>query len=424
MMRTRCVGRPGSLPFVAPVVLAAALVLSLFAAPPVLAQDGEAAPPDVVVNPDVPLDELAIRHKPMRVDALEAELNAWVDAIEDCAKTIAERRLEGATDEALADELALRSKLAERANRTLIAFENKGGEAETQKKYIIAATEIQVDVLNPAALWATIKTWSLSTEGGLKWLRRILAATVILIAFWILARIVARILRRALAMEQKMSALLEAFLIGLVRKTVILIGIIVALGQLDVNIGPMLAAIGAAGFIIGFAVQGTLSNFAAGVMILLYRPFDIGDWVSTAGVSGSVKQMTLVSTTITTADNQVIIVPNNAIWGDVITNVTGNDTRRIDLTIGVGYDDDLQKTASVLEEVVKAHPKVLDDPAPNIKVHELADSSVNFVVRPWTRTSDYWEVRWDLMKSIKERLDAEDISIPYPQMDVHMPDKT
>jgi len=155
-------------------------------------------------------------------------------------------------------------------------------------------------------------------------------------------------------------------------------------------------------------------------MILLYRPFDVGDFIDAGGVKGTVKRLTLVSTTMSTPDNQLVIVPNNKIWGDVITNVTGSATRRVDLVFGICYDDDMGQAVALMERVVTSHELVLEDPAPVIKVHELADSSVNFVCRPWVKTSDYWTVYWDLTRAVKEAFDAEGITIPYPQQDVYM----
>jgi small conductance mechanosensitive channel len=181
----------------------------------------------------------------------------------------------------------------------------------------------------------------------------------------------------------------------------------------------VLAGLGVAGFIVGFALQDSLGNFAAGAMILIYRPFDIDDFVEVTGASGLVKKMNLVSTTIATFDNQTLVVPNSKIWGDVIKNVTAQTERRVDLEFGIGYDDDIEHAERVLIETVTAHEKVLDEPEPMIKLHTLGDSSVNFIVRPWTKTEDYWDVYWDLMREVKLRFDREGISIPYPQTDVH-----
>lgn len=204
------------------------------------------------------------------------------------------------------------------------------------------------------------------------------------------------------------------------RKAVFIVGFVVALSMLEVNVGPLLAAIGAAGFIMGFALQGTLSNFAAGIMILIYRPYDVGDLVDVAGMLGKVDAMTIVSTTLRKPDNQKVVIPNNMIWGDIITNITGTSKRRVDLVFGIGYSDDMAKAQKVLEEILANHEAILKDPAPVVKVHELADSSVNFVVRPWVKTENYWDVYWDITRSVKERFDAAGVSIPFPQQDVHM----
>jgi small conductance mechanosensitive channel len=198
------------------------------------------------------------------------------------------------------------------------------------------------------------------------------------------------------------------------------IGILVVLRQFGVQLGPMLAGLGIAGFVLGFALQDTLSNFAAGGMILAYHPFDIGDAVEVAGASGTVQKMSLVSTTILTLDNQTLIVPNRKVWGDVIRNTTAQATRRVDLAFGVGYESDIPKVERVLHEIVTGHAKVLQNPAPIIKVHALAESSVNFVVRPWTRTEDYWDVYWDITRAVKLRFDEEGISIPFPQRELHV----
>ena len=207
---------------------------------------------------------------------------------------------------------------------------------------------------------------------------------------------------------------------NIVRKAIFLVGFVVALSMLEVNIGPLLAAIGAAGFILGFALQGTLSNFAAGIMILIYRPYDVGDLVDVAGTFGKVDAMTIVSTTLRKPDNQKVVVPNNMIWGDIITNITGTSKRRVDLVFGIGYGDDIAKAQKILEDILANHEAVLKDPEPAVKVHELADSAVNFVVRPWVETDNYWDVYWDITRAVKERFDAEGISIPFPQSDVHL----
>ena len=237
----------------------------------------------------------------------------------------------------------------------------------------------------------------------------------------LVASLVSRIVRKSVDRAKGGSSeLFRDFIVTTVRKLVTFVGVVVALSFIQVEIGPFLAAIGAVGFIVGFALQGTLNNFAAGLMILFHRPYDVGDVVSAGGITGKVDSMSMGSTVFKTADNQTVIVPNGSIWGGVITNVTGNETRRVDLVFGIGYTDDIDKAESVLRSIVENHPKVLADPAPVIKLHELADSSVNFVCRPWTKTADYWDVYWDVTRAVKEQFDREGLSIPFPQQDVHM----
>lgn len=182
----------------------------------------------------------------------------------------------------------------------------------------------------------------------------------------------------------------------------------------------LMAGLGVAGFIVGFALQDTLGNFASGMMILLYRPYDLGDLVDVAGVFGEVDKMSLVSTTILTIDNQTVVVPNSKIWGDVIKNVTAQDLRRVDMVFGISYSDDIPKAESLLNDILKSHDRILDEPEPIVRVHRLGESSVDFVVRPWVKVDDYWEVYWDVTRTVKLRFDEEGVSIPFPQRDVHV----
>ena len=205
-----------------------------------------------------------------------------------------------------------------------------------------------------------------------------------------------------------------------VKRLIIAIGVLIGLAALEVNVGPLLAVIGAAGFVIAFALQDSLGNFASGILILVFKPFDVGDTVQVAGVLGKVQSMNLLAVQIRTLDNKAVIVPNNQVWSDAITNVTGTSTRRVDLVFGIGYGDDMDKAQSILEDVVSKHEKILKDPEPVIRVHELGDSSVNFICRPWVKSADYWDVYWDLTRGVKERFDAEGVSIPFPQRDVHL----
>jgi small conductance mechanosensitive channel len=258
-------------------------------------------------------------------------------------------------------------------------------------------------------------------DRGPRFLLRAIMIVGILLLFWILARIARHATNRVMSRrELSRSQLLREVVVRTVGRLVLLFGVIVALSQLGINLGPVLAGLGIAGFIVGFALQDTLANFAAGAMILAYRPFDIDDLIETAGITGKVKDMNLVSTRILTPDFQTLIVPNAKIWGDVIRNVTAQPARRVDLVFGISYEDEIPKAERVLSEIVAAHQKILADPEPVIKLHTLNDSSVDFVVRPWAKTDDYWDVYWDITREVKLRFDAEGISIPYPQRDVHL----
>ncbi|MEM9161110.1 MAG: mechanosensitive ion channel domain-containing protein, partial [Verrucomicrobiota bacterium] len=193
-----------------------------------------------------------------------------------------------------------------------------------------------------------------------------------------------------------------------------------AIKPLGVEATSLVAIIGAAGLAVGLALQGSLSNFAAGVLIIMFRPFRIDDVISAAGEIGKVTEISILTTILTSPDNKKIIVPNSAIMGGSITNITAHDTRRVDMSVGVSYSDDLDKVQSIILEVLAADDRVLKDPEPQVVVSELADSSVNFHVRPWAATSDYWGVFFDFQKTIKQRLDKEGVSIPFPQQDVYM----
>lgn len=196
--------------------------------------------------------------------------------------------------------------------------------------------------------------------------------------------------------------------------------VIAAVGKIGVQTTSLVAVLGAAGLAVGLALQGALSNFAAGVLIIMFRPFKIGDVIDAGGQIGKVQDIGILVTIMTTPDNRKIIQPNSAIMSGAIINITAHDTRRVDMTVGVSYSDDLDKVTSIINEVLGADERVLKDPAPQVVVSALADSSVNFNVRPWCATGDYWGVFFDFQKTIKQRLDSEGVSIPFPQRDVHL----
>jgi small conductance mechanosensitive channel len=253
-----------------------------------------------------------------------------------------------------------------------------------------------------------------------------LKALVAIVIFYV-GRIVARILQKGLRkmlQSQNVDRILETFVCNLAYWTIMIFVIIAAINQVGVQTTSLIAVMGAAGLAVGLVMQGSLSNFASGVLIVLFRPYRVGDFVEAAGIAGSVEQVQILTTVLKTGDNKQIIVPNSQIMGSIITNYSANATRRVDMTIGVSYEDDLDKVRKTLQEIVSADDRVLDEPACTIAVSALADSSVNFVVRPWVNTADYWAVMFDLTETIKKRFDQEGISFPFPQQDVHLYNKS
>lgn len=220
--------------------------------------------------------------------------------------------------------------------------------------------------------------------------------------------------------RSKYDDMLIDFIKAILRAVLMLFVIIASLNQLGVNTTSLVAILGAAGLAIGLSLQGSLQNFAAGVMLLVFKPFKAGDFIEAGGATGVVKSISIFTTIMTTGDNKEIIVPNGGIYGGNITNFSAKETRRVDMVVGIGYDSDLKKAKEILNEMVAADVRILKDPAPTVAVAELADSSVNFVVRPWVASGDYWGVKFDFTEAVKLRFDAEGISIPFPQMDVHV----
>ncbi|MVB16312.1 small-conductance mechanosensitive channel MscS [Vibrio cholerae] len=220
--------------------------------------------------------------------------------------------------------------------------------------------------------------------------------------------------------KKEMDKAVVDFIHGIVRYTLFIIVLIAALSRIGVQTASVVAVIGAAGLAVGLALQGSLSNFAAGVLIVAFRPFKSGDYVEIGGVAGSVDSIQIFQTVLKSPDNKMVVVPNSAVIGGAITNYSRHETRRVDMVIGVSYKSDLQKTKRVLRETLEKDPRILKDPDIRIGVLALADSSINFVVRPWCKTADYWDVYYDSMQAIKEALDANGIEIPFPQMDVHL----
>jgi small conductance mechanosensitive channel len=405
-------------------------------AAPTVGEDPPAAKTPAAVtttDPAISLDDLRLLVKPLTRDELAHEATAWRDLLRDKVAEISrlqlatkepERQEKGGEVAALAEDLAhsqeQRSSLLDRLRVVLDEWERKGGDPAEYRLYATAVGGLQVDVTNATTAMTVIQGWIFSEQGGIRWAWNIGKFLAILAAFWMLSLVLSGLVGKAATRLRGDTSLLKTFLVTFVRQATLVVGGIVSLAALEVNISPLLALIGGAAFVVGFALQGTLSNFAQGLIILAYRPFDVGDYIEAAGVGGIVESMNMLMTTIRTVDNKQVIVPNGKIGSDSIVNATASSIRRVDLTFGVSYTDDLGKVQGVLERVVAAHPRVLTDPLPVIKVNTLADSSVNFIVRPWTKTADYWDVYWDLTRSVKEAFDREGISIPFPQRELHV----
>ncbi|MCB1857212.1 MAG: mechanosensitive ion channel family protein [Gammaproteobacteria bacterium] len=420
--------------------------------------------PQTINNPQIPLDELELMVDHMTSDELMVEADGWLGLLKQAVSDLNQAELEvkrnkkqeqsankaalpeasstseakhgesGANQKAeMLDKVAklqeARTEVVDRLNLVLaninekIGLTSEGKELDQvlpYRRYINAVSGLKVDVSDAGATWGVITSWLVSKEGGVRWAKYIILFLVAVAVFWVLGGLLSRATEKALSFAGNTSMIFRHFVVTSVRRVMIVLGILVGLAAMDINIAPLLAVIGAAGFIVAFALQNTLSNFASGLMIMLYKPFDVGDAVDVSGVVGKVRSMTLMTTTIMTFDNKLTIVPNNSIWGNVITNATGSSERRVDMVFGIGYDDDIHQVQRVLEEVVTSHPLVLKTPEPVIQLNELGDSSVNFICRPWVKTGDYWTVYWDITRTVKERFDADGISIPFPQRDVHL----
>jgi len=422
------------------------------------AEEQGAAPAPVTTNePDIPLDQFTLKLGYMTEDELFTEADGWLKLLQHDAKAVYDTKREikvldsriqkeeenNASSELVAADRKARTALIDeleklrevrKAKETKlsaildeiderIGLDEKGHELEKVKpyrRYLHSVSGISQEITDPKTFLKSTETWLFAEDGGILWLINFLKFMSIILIAWFISKALSNGVNKAFAYSGNRSQLLNDFIVNMVKKLVMLIGLLMALAVLGVNMGPVLAFVGAAGFVVAFALQNTLSNFASGLMIMLYRPFDIGDVVEVAGVIGTVKSMTLVTTSIMTADNRMMIIPNNTIWGSIITNVTHSDKRRVDLTVGIGYSDSIDKVQKVLEDILSKHPLILKDPEPTVKVHELADSSVNFIVRPWTLTADYWTVYWEITRRIKVRFDEEGISIPFPQRDIHI----
>ena len=424
-------------------VLAIALMLACVAPLPALAQDS-AAPaaeaeadtgpelPAEVLNPKIDPQELELRLVPMTKDELAALAAEWQAIVktkteEVMAQQIQISRTEGAAEDAARDRLTElsqeRKALFDKYSKVVSAWEKKGGDEAEIATYRAYRNAILIDETRTADYKTLLRqalAWMTARDGGIQLAINVGVIAASLLGLVFVARIARRFARRWIGHVPNISRLLQAFLVAVIYWLVFAIGLMVVLSALGVDITPVFALIGGASFILAFAFQDTLGNLASGLMIMINRPFDEGDFVDVGGVSGTVKAVSIVATTVVTPDNQVIVLPNKNVWGNVIKNSTASATRRVDLTFGIGYEDSIPKAIEVISGLVRAHPAVMAEPEPVIRVNELAGSSVNIICRPWVNAADYWAVYWDLTQQVKEAFDREGISIPFPQQDVHL----
>ena len=371
------------------------------------------------------VSSLELMLDPLTAEELEVIAVSWRDSLKQTIQRLSELGLKAG--ELSEDDKKKRDDLVEEKNKLLILFrtviselETKGGEMGALEAYADAVSGAQIAVSKDGSPWSKYSSWFSSKEGGIKLGIQILKFLGVMLAFWVLAGFVRRVVRKAAEKSDRFSELLEQFMIKISFRFVMIVGLIVALGTVGINVAALLTVIGGASFIIAFALQDTLSNFAAGIMLLIYRPFDVGDVVEVGGVSGKIDQVSLVSTMIRTFDNKVVLVPNKNVWGQIITNSSSSEERRVDMIFGIGYSDDAEKAEQILAKIVEDHELVLEDPEPTIKLNELADSSVNFICRPWVKTPDYWQVHWDVTQRVKAEFDKSGISIPFPHQELHI----
>ena len=388
-------------------------------------------PMQTALDPSLTMEELELLAAPLTLEQLEKEAALWQQRVQESMTRVASLKVaalgaegERATSlrEAINAAANERNALIGKARVIIDSMELKGADPEVLKgyrQYLSGALAAEIKATDFKTTVSQAWEWLAAREGGLGFLIKALGILAALVVLWIVARLIRSMAARGIRRIPSLSHLLQEFLLKVVFWLSFVVGLLIVLSVLGVNITPLFAVVGGASFILAFAMQETLGNLASGLMIMINKPFDVGDLINTNGILGKVESVSIVSTTVRTIDNQVVILPNSSVWGSIITNVTVSPTRRVDLVFGIGYGDDIDKASAVLDRIVQEHPMVLDDPEPVIQVHELADSSVNFVVRPWTETENYWQVYWDLTRQVKQTFDAEGITIPFPQRDVH-----
>jgi small conductance mechanosensitive channel len=387
----------------------------------------EAAPPlaAALTDPAIAADELNLLLIPLTVDQLAALAGEWLAIVQAKTQEVVEAQIRinrtaaESVEQAARDRLTAlteeRRALFDRYSRVVDAWELKGGDPAAIATFRTYRSSIIVEETRNTdwrTLVAQALAWTTARDGGVQ---IALNAGVVIASFLgllVVAGLVRRIVRRSIGHVPNISRLLQAFVAVAAYWLTLAVGLMLVLAGLGVNITPLFALVGGASFIIAFAMQNTLGNLAAGLMIMINRPFDEGDHVDIGGVSGTVKDVSIMSTTVVKPDNQIVVVPNSSVWGNVITNSTVSETRRVDLEFAVSNETPIARAQAALESVVRAHPLVLPDPEPIIRVNALTDGAVKFVVRPWTRRDDYWTVYWDLTRAVKDALDRAGIAEP------------
>ncbi len=398
-------------------------------------EDNGVTPDDLlsrVADVSIPPPQLEILLVPLTADELSETAGTWQGHVRGQLEEVARTNLgllstEGNKEETLRTQLSALNEagvaILDNYNTVLEAWALKGASPEDLKPhtdYILALRAGVLKTTDLQTLFQGIWDWLFSREGGVGLIFAGFGILAVIFAMMLLARMARRFTQRGLERVPTISRMLKRFVATAVYWAVFGLGILVVLALFGVNVTPLFAVFGGLSFILGFALQETLGNLASGLMIMILKPFDTGDYIQVGGSSGVVDDMSVVSTKMRTFDNQIIVVPNSKIWGDVITNVSASDERRVDLVFGIAYSDNAAKAIEVLTELVAKHRLCLTTPKPEIFVGELGESSVNIFCRPWVKSDDYWIVYWDLTGQAKERFDEVGITIPFPQRDVHL----
>lgn len=391
---------------------------------------------DGITDPRIGLSRLKVLLRPLTCDDLQNVARDWQGLLQEQIRAVGRIQIQVQGLEEESDDKELRQQLIElrtqenaiaaRTEMVVNALKAKGGDVTQYEDYLSAVSTIS-GAADSVSYWAALRadmiSWAAHEDGGMKYLKRMGIATSVLFLFWIASRVAGHASANVLARQKKTSQLLENFVNRTVGGAVMLLGTLIGLAILGLPVAPMMAALGGGGFIIGFAMQETLGNFASGLLIMVYRPFDLNDYVSVAGAEGRVQEMSLVATTLLTPDNKVLVIPNKKAWGQTIMNFTGCDTRRIDLVFKISYEDDIQQAIRVLLDTARGHDLVLDEPGVGVHVAQLADTAVNLTCRPWVRTPDYWTVHADLTHEVKDRFDTESLGFPAPRRQIDSANK-